>query len=105
MGERSANGSEVAAAEADSPATAGLRVKHLPPLCLRLQFPRGYPSTEPPDFTLAALWLSTEDAASLAAQLKRLWEEQVNLWQHLPSWTLTGVSMTSRVCTALSNLV
>lgn len=76
MEEREANGCE-AAAEADSPAAAGLRVKHLPPLCLRLLFPRGYPSAAPPQFKLSALWLGADDAMVLAADLTQQWEEQV----------------------------
>lgn len=76
MEERKADGCE-AAADADSPAAAGLRVKHLPPLCLRLRFPCGYPSSAPPEFSLSALWLGADDRAALTAQLQHLWGEQV----------------------------
>ena len=61
----------------DKPQAAGLRVRHLPPLCLRLQFPSTYPTSTRPEFSLSALWLSADDNAVLAAQLEQLWEEQV----------------------------
>jgi RWD domain len=62
---------------ADSTSAVGLRVRHLPPLCLRLRFPGSYPASTRPEFSLSALWLGADDNAALAAQLERLWEEQV----------------------------
>ena len=53
------------------------RLQHLPPLCLHLTFPRGYPGSGPPEFRLSAVWLSVRGAARLAAGLKDLWDEQV----------------------------
>lgn len=72
-------GSDGAAPGTDSPAAAGLRIRHLPPLCFRLRFPRGYPSTQPPECSLSALWLSAANAATLSAELTRLWDEQVGV--------------------------
>lgn len=59
-------------------ARPGPLVQHLPPVCLRLRFPRDYPSVSPPQVLgLSALWLSTADGSALRRHLAALWEDQV----------------------------
>ena len=38
-------------------------VKYLPPLVLNFNFPPGYPSTEPPHYTLSCKWLNVLQAS------------------------------------------
>ncbi|NP_001091318.1 uncharacterized protein LOC100037145 [Xenopus laevis] len=50
-------------------------VSFLPPVILNFELPPGYPSTEPPAFTLSCKWLSPSQLASLCQRLDDLWEE------------------------------
>ncbi|XP_071949731.1 E3 ubiquitin-protein ligase RNF14-like [Antedon mediterranea] len=52
-----------------------LCVNHLPPLVLHFQYPKTYPSTDPPSFTLLSKWLSTKMLSHLCSQLDDIWLE------------------------------
>lgn len=56
----------------------GPTVHHLPPLCVKLLFPRDYPSSSPPEVQLSALWLTPADSAALRRGLAALWDEQAS---------------------------
>lgn len=57
----------------------GPTVHHLPPICVKLRFPRDYPSSSPPEAQLSALWLTTADSAALQRGLAALWDEQASV--------------------------
>lgn len=73
-------------AEGAAPAARpGPLVQHLPPVCLRLRFPRDYPSASPPQVLgLSALWLSAADGAALRRHLAALWDDQVRAMHCAP---------------------
>eukprot|EP00079_Xenopus_tropicalis_P032083 XP_017945854.1 PREDICTED: E3 ubiquitin-protein ligase RNF14-like [Xenopus tropicalis] len=50
-------------------------VSFLPPIILNFELPPGYPSTDPPAFTLSCKWLSPSQLALLCQRLDDLWEE------------------------------
>uniref|UniRef100_A0A1B8XVJ4 RBR-type E3 ubiquitin transferase n=1 Tax=Xenopus tropicalis TaxID=8364 RepID=A0A1B8XVJ4_XENTR len=50
-------------------------VSFLPPIILDFELPPGYPSTDPPAFTLSCKWLSPSQLALLCQRLENLWEE------------------------------
>eukprot|EP00079_Xenopus_tropicalis_P015345 XP_004912890.1 PREDICTED: E3 ubiquitin-protein ligase RNF14 [Xenopus tropicalis] len=50
-------------------------VSFLPPVILNFELPPGYPSTDPPAFTLSCKWLSPSQLALLCQRLDDLWEE------------------------------
>ena len=51
-------------------------VKALPPLHLRLTFPKSYPSARPPAAHISAAWLAPQQAQHLQDQLLELWNQQ-----------------------------
>lgn len=57
-------------------AGGGFRVSHLPPIDLHLRFSPHYPSAQPPEVEVGALWLRPRQARQLRVQLLKLWEEQ-----------------------------
>jgi RWD domain len=77
------SGGEGAASNPPQGGEALLRVKHLPPICLRLRFPAGYPLHEAPHAELSALWLTPRQLSALKGELDRLWQEQVCLEHHM----------------------
>ncbi|KAK2764966.1 translation termination inhibitor protein itt1 [Arachnomyces sp. PD_36] len=52
-------------------------ISHLPPLTLQVELPDGYPSEEPPKFTLTTDpgWLPASKISELLSDGRRLWEE------------------------------
>ncbi|XP_033112078.1 E3 ubiquitin-protein ligase RNF14-like [Anneissia japonica] len=52
-----------------------LAVEHLPPLVLHFQYPKTYPSTDSPSFTLLSKWLPTSMLSCLCTQLDNIWQE------------------------------
>ncbi|KKK24150.1 hypothetical protein P175DRAFT_0495157 [Aspergillus ochraceoroseus IBT 24754] len=52
-------------------------LSHLPPLCLEIELPKGYPSEKPPIFKLSTnpQWLPLWIISRLLDDAKRLWEE------------------------------
>ncbi|EEB12059.1 RING finger protein, putative [Pediculus humanus corporis] len=52
-----------------------LKVKHLPPIELRLTFPKDYPSKNPPIFVISCKWLPKSKISLLCKKLDELWSE------------------------------
>eukprot|EP00079_Xenopus_tropicalis_P031915 XP_017945686.1 PREDICTED: E3 ubiquitin-protein ligase RNF14-like isoform X2 [Xenopus tropicalis] len=50
-------------------------VSFLPPIILNFELPPGYPSTDPPAFTLSCKWLSPSQLVLLCQRLDDLWVE------------------------------
>ena len=49
-------------------------IKYLPPVILSVTLPETYPSVSPPEFSIAAMWLSRRQAADIEFELKKLWD-------------------------------
>ena len=52
-----------------------LEVLSLPPIALNFEFPRDYPSSSPPTFSLTSKWMPHSLLSRLAKRLDALWEE------------------------------
>ncbi|XP_063223142.1 E3 ubiquitin-protein ligase RNF14-like [Bacillus rossius redtenbacheri] len=52
-----------------------LSLDYLPPLSLLFSFPKDYPSSSPPDFTLSCQWLRRKDITKLCKKLDSIWDE------------------------------
>ena len=55
---------------------SGFPVQHLPPILLHLSLPSAYPSAQPPDVQLKAVWASPSQLQQLTEQLLIMWEEE-----------------------------
>ena len=58
---------------------SGFPVQHLPPVLLHLSFPSAYPSEQPPDMHLDAIWANSDQLQQLTAHLSSMWEDQAGL--------------------------
>ena len=55
------------------------RIGHLPPIIARITLPASYPSKDPPDVNLSALWLTPKQISIIQDQLLNLWNEAVGV--------------------------
>ena len=67
---------EVPSSSNGSASAALALVKHLPPICLHLDIPPGYPEDAQPYVQLISEWLSTDQIAKLRQELGKFWDEQ-----------------------------
>ena len=56
-----------------------VHVKHLPPYVLHVSLPTTYPSKDPPNVHISAVWLSAAQINLLQDHLKQLWDESENM--------------------------
>lgn len=60
--------------EAIKPPPATHLIKYLSPVILSLELPPTYPSSTPPEFSIAAMWLSRRQATEIENELLKLWD-------------------------------
>ncbi|CAL8470867.1 g10409 [Coccomyxa elongata] len=69
-------GKDIPSSSNGSTSVALAVVKHLPPICLQLDIPPGYPEDAQPDVQLICEWLSTNQIANLRQRLEDIFDEQ-----------------------------
>lgn len=69
-------GKDIPSSSNGSTSVALAVVKHLPPICLQLDIPPGYPEDAQPDVQLICEWLSTNQIRSLRQRLEEIFDEQ-----------------------------
>jgi E3 ubiquitin-protein ligase RNF14 len=79
---------ETAVNEAEIP-THG--IKYLPPIILSLDLPSTYPSTTPPNLSIAAMWLSQRQAFEIEGELSKLWEASLPVIWTWTDWLQTSL--------------
>ncbi|XP_064481430.1 E3 ubiquitin-protein ligase RNF14-like [Ornithodoros turicata] len=52
-----------------------ISLEHLPPICLKFELPKSYPSDSPPKFCLSCTWLTMQQLGILCKALDRLWHQ------------------------------
>jgi len=77
-GQDSANGegneAENGHFEANKPPPPTHLIKYLSPVILSVEVPSSYPSSTPPVFSIAAMWLSRRQAIEIESEILKLWD-------------------------------